>query len=135
MSQGIAAQNSRSRNFVKYALDIACANLPHPKAQAATLQVIRPDISIALYSGWSLLLFHARQINPLNEINERYGCFGCTVRLVSLGECRFRQLSSLGLGDCCKDTVDVLSHRCDLLCDSDSFHLALNDASVEITDV
>src|SRR5262249_3403458 len=46
-----------------------------------------------------------------------------------------RQLSGLGLGDGLENTVDLLLHVCDLLCDSDSFHFTVNDTSIEITDV
>jgi hypothetical protein len=69
VSQGIATEHSGQRNVVEYALDIAGANLTHPKAGAAALQVICPDISIPLYRGWSFLLLHARQVDALNEIN------------------------------------------------------------------
>jgi hypothetical protein len=81
------------------------------------------------------LLFHARQINSLNEINKRYGCFGCTVGLVNLHECRFCQVSRFGFCDSREDTIDLLSHLGELLCDSDPFHFAIDNARVEITDV
>ena len=133
--QGIAAEHSGSRDFVKHPLDIARANLTHPKAHATVLQMIRPNIAIPFYRGWSLLLLHARQVNALNEIHKRYGCLGCTVGLVNLGQCRLRQLSRLGLGDGHEDAVDRFSHLRNLLCDSDALHFTVNDASIKIADI
>src|SRR5215469_2313717 len=71
MFQTVPAQLAGFGDGIQPTLNVKCANVLEPILSTTRLNVILPDISVALQRRWTLVLFDVREIDALDEIPNR----------------------------------------------------------------